>query len=265
MPELAEVEYFRKIWDAGLKQKVTSVSLHRGKRVFRGSDTDRLVEKLTGAQLAASSSHGKQMLFAFSGGGWLGVHLGMSGQLSVEPADYEPGRHDHLVLAQKQQSLVFHDPRMFGRVRFDDSKDPPAWWRALPPAVTTPEFSAKLVREFLEGHPRLPLKAALLLQEGFPGIGNWMADEILWQSRLHPKRKAGEIDAEETRKIHRHTRHIATVSLETIGEDFSDPPKSWLLHYRWKKKGNCPRCQNVLHHATIGGRTTCWCAHCQPD
>ncbi len=85
MPELAEVEFFRTQWNCGLKQKVLSVELHETKRIFRGTNTKLLCEKIKGATLLGSKTHGKQMLFHFSGGAWLGIHLGMTGKLRAEP------------------------------------------------------------------------------------------------------------------------------------------------------------------------------------
>ena len=119
MPELAEVEYFRKQWDAGAGAKITRVALHDGKRLFRGIDVARLEAALTAAILVESEARAKQMLFGFRKGrerAWLGVHLGMTGKLSVAPRGFEPGKHDHLVLFQAKRVLVFTDARVFGRV-----------------------------------------------------------------------------------------------------------------------------------------------------
>ena len=66
MPELAEVEFFRKRWCAGRGDKVLSVQLHAGKKVFRNCDTQLLANKLTGARLLNSETAAKQMLFRFS-------------------------------------------------------------------------------------------------------------------------------------------------------------------------------------------------------
>ena len=264
MPELAEVEYFRTRWNVGLRQRVARVLLHEKKRIFRGGDSREIVRTLSGAMLLGSETRGKQMAFQFSKGGWLGVHLGMSGKLHIEVADYVPGKHDHLVLVQKRQVLVFSDPRMFGRVRFHLGKEAPAWWSALPPAVTSREFTLALLRSILERRARAPLKALLLMQEFFPGIGNWMADEILWQARLHPRRPGGSLDLAEQRTLWKTLRIVSRVALKTIGVDWSDPPEEWLIHQRWKKSGICPRHGTALEHAAIGGRTTAWCPLCQP-
>ena len=127
MPELAEVEYYRQQWDPGLGGRVEAVRLHRDKRIFRGTQPEFLSKALSGTFLRRSEAHGKQMLFHFSGGHWLGLHLGMTGQLRVEKPGFEPGKHDHLVLFQELRVLVFSDPRQFGRVRFHVGSQPPLW------------------------------------------------------------------------------------------------------------------------------------------
>ena len=96
MPELAEVEYFRKRWDPGLGQKILRVDLRPEKRIFRGADPAAMRRALTGVLLLSSEANGKQMLFRFSHGLWLGLHLGMTGRLVAEQASFVPGKHDHL-------------------------------------------------------------------------------------------------------------------------------------------------------------------------
>ncbi len=275
MPELAEVEYFRKRWDPGLGEIVTGVRLHGEKRIFRGSDVRALRRRLVGQKLLYSVARGKQMLFQFSGDNpekigarenirsWLGIHLGMSGQLRVEPSDFRPEKHDHLALAQKKRTLVFKDARQFGRVRFHHGPQAPEWWQASAPEISAPEWTKSALADFLKRHARAPLKAILLSQQGFPGIGNWMADEILWRAKIAPRTPAGKITAAKLAALYRSTRFVARASLQTIGRDSSDPPSTWLLHERWKTGGKCPRHRTPLRRATIGGRTTAWCPKCQ--
>ena len=92
MPELAEVEYFRRQWDAGLGHKILAVKLHPRKRIFRGTDTRSLVRHLTGSRLLRSVARGKQMLFQFSGDNWLGLHLGMTGKMRIEERKISDGK-----------------------------------------------------------------------------------------------------------------------------------------------------------------------------
>lgn len=263
MPELAEVEYYRKRWDAGLRQRVTGVALHAGKRVFREARTVAHLRGLAGHTLLESMASGKQMLFRFSGGLWMGVHLGMTGTLRSEAPGVKPGPHDHLVLRQRDQSLVFRDPRQFGRIRLEKANQPPEWWRRLAPSVLSPEFTARQVGDFLRSKSRAPVKSVLLMQEGFPGIGNWMADEILWRSGIFPKRRCRDLEKEEIRLLWRQVRAISRAALSIIGRDFSDPPATWLLAHRWGAGGKCPRHGVRLEREPIGGRATCWCPVCQ--
>ncbi|MFN7138151.1 MAG: Fpg/Nei family DNA glycosylase [Limisphaerales bacterium] len=263
MPELAEVEYYRKQWDCGLQNKVQQVHLHPTKRIFRRTDTSALSAGLSGATLLGSEAHGKQMLFRFSGGAWIGLHLGMSGKLRVESSGFEPAKHDHFALRQARQTLVFSDPRQFGRVLFHSGKDEPSWWRDLPPRINSTEFTYSLFKEFIRRHRKAPIKAVLLLQERFPGVGNWMADEILWQSNVHPGKPPSTLNSAESKRIFENTIFVCAEALKTIGKDFSDPPPAWLFQHRWRKGAACPRCEAKLSHTTIGGRTSCWCKKCQ--
>lgn len=263
MPELAEVEYYRKQWSRGVKQEILSVHLHADKRVFRGTNVAALQKTLRGATLLGSETHGKQMLFRFSKGGWLGLHLGMSGALRLEAADTEPLKHDHLVLHQARQNLVFSDPRQFGRVLFHHGDDVPAWWSDRPAEILSRQFTVNFMRDFLARHARAPIKGVLLMQSGFPGIGNWMADEILWQAKVHPATPAGKVRQTKIKTLHDKTQFVCRISLGTVGKNDGDLPKSWLFHHRWNRGGKCPIHGSGLKREEIGGRTTCWCPICQ--
>lgn len=263
MPELAEVEFYRRQWDPGMGQKITRVQLHPRKRIFRGSNTRALTRELTGSQLLRSSSWGKQMLFEFSGGNWIGIHLGMTGKLRVEPPGFPPEKHDHLVLHQAKRILVFRDARLFGRVRFHHDKVAPDWWRTGAPDIGSETFDQKFFSAFLRRHRRAPVKAVLLLQSGFAGIGNWMADEILWRAKILPAKLAGALSAPQRARLFRETRFVASESLRLVAPDFGDLPRDWLIHQKWKREGVCPRHRTRLEKGMIGGRTTAWCPRCQ--
>ncbi|HKB90845.1 MAG TPA: DNA-formamidopyrimidine glycosylase family protein [Opitutaceae bacterium] len=258
MPELAEVEYFRKRWNPGLNQKVKRVLLHPKAAVFRGSDPALIEEKLTGATLLSSAAAAKQLLFRFSGDLWLGLHMGMTGELTAQPADYEPRKADHLVLVQAKQSLVFSDFRMFGRVQFHVGPKEPVWWTSIAPAILSDEFTVSAVETFLKRRGRTPIKAVLLMQERFPGIGNWMADEILWRAEIHPKKLAAALTMPEIKALHKQCRWVCANALKIVGENFGDLPKSWLFPHRWEDGGKCPKTGVPLVREEVGGRTTCW-------
>jgi formamidopyrimidine-DNA glycosylase len=262
MPELAEVEFFRKRWNPGLGHKIDRVLLHAKAGVFKTCDSALLARHLTGATLISSEAAAKQMLFRASGDAWLGIHLGMTGELSAQPTDYLPQKRDHLVLVQHDRALVFADFRMFGRVQFHVGPTAPDWWTDIAPAVLSSAFTIETVTAFLRRRARTSIKAVLLMQERFPGIGNWMADEILWRAALHPKRLAGSLNAKEITALHRETRWVAAHAFKIIGDaktpELVDPPATWLFRHRWETGGKCPKTGALLVRETVGGRTTCW-------
>jgi len=106
----------------------------------------------------------------------------------------------------------------------------------------------------------------LLMQERFPGVGNWMADEILWRAAIHPKRLAGSLSPVEMRALWRECRNVCGLALDTIaGRGQKLPPdlnvnipRSWLFWHRWEDGGRCPKTKKPLVREAVGGRTTCW-------
>jgi formamidopyrimidine-DNA glycosylase len=267
MPELAEVEFYRKRWhQAAVGERVVRILAHDTKKLLRELDLPAFRRALIGATFESSEAAAKQMLFRFSGDAWLGIHLGMSGELTVAPPDHVAGKHDHLVIVTGRHALVFNDPRMFGSVDFHLGKEPPLWWRRIAPAVLSKDFTVPGVAAFLQRRRRAPIKAVLLMQERFPGIGNWMADEILWRAAIHPARLAGSLVPGEVRTLWRECRTVARQALHAIaGRGHKLPPdlnvgipRTWLFRHRWRPGGKCPKTGQPLAHATIGGRTTCW-------
>jgi len=283
MPELAEVEYYRKQWDPGLGETVARVSVHPRARVYRDTPAAAL-RGLAGRRLLRSFAHGKQMLFEFSGGTWLGIHLGMSGKLFASPLDREEEARDHLALFTPQRRLVFSDTRMFGKVTLDlvagadgahcgdcagagedEASSPPLWWRELPPELLSPGFTKARVARFAQRRAKTPLKTLLLDQSAFPGVGNWMADEVCWRLGLDPRLPAGSLGRSECADLWKALRQVSRDALRIIGTDWGDPPDSWLMKHRWRDGGHCPRrgCGAPLVREELRGRTTCRCPGCQ--
>lgn len=253
-----------------MSRPVLRVEVHPAARDFRPANPRKFVSLLKGATLVSSEARGKLICFRFTGDLWLGIHLGMTGHLRVETEDPEgrdgretrpprlPGKHDHLCLHQPGQVLVFNDPRQFGRLLIDRGEAAPLWWAGLPPALLSREFTTDAVAAFLWRHARAPVKGVLLLQERFPGLGNWMVDEVLWRSGIHPACPAGTLSRAEIAVLRREIRAVARVALRRIAQEDEDLPAGWLFHHRWKDGGICPRSGVPLVREHIGGRTTCW-------
>ena len=203
------------------------------------------------------------MLFIFSGQNWLGIHLGMSGNLRTEPPGFRAGKHDHLVLQQKKQALVFRDARQFGRVRFHHGKAAPAWWAAGGPRFIRRSSARRRCARSLGDTAVRQSRRFFFCRADFPGLATGWRTRFSGARRSRRGTKAGALSGKKLSALWRSVRFVARASLRTIGRDNSDPPKTWLLHERWKAGGKCPRHGTTLRRATIGGRTTAWCPRCQ--
>ena len=259
MPELAEVEYFKKQWDPGVGLMVKEISINKKARVFRGQKIEALKKLITHSRLNSSAAAAKQMVFLFNKNLWLGIHLGMTGRMECRSKNQPLQKHDQVVLKMSSGiQLVFNDPRQFGRVQFYEGEGVPPWWAKIAPAILSNKFKEKDLAEFLKRRKRSPIKAVLLMQERFPGIGNWMADEVLWRAGFHPSALAGNFGPKSVHLLFATLRQVCRDAFRVIGKDWSDPPNSWLFNHRWKKGGRCPKTKFLLARKTIGGRTSCW-------
>ena len=125
------------------------------------------------------------MLFRFSSDLWLGVHLGMTGKMSSAGAEYEPEKHDHLVLDQGGRALIFNDLRQFGRIKFHQGKEAPAWWAGLAPAIASKDFSLEVHEPIFATASEIADQTNAFVAGRLPRcVGNWMADEILWRAKI---------------------------------------------------------------------------------
>ena len=259
MPELAEVDYYRRRWALSEGQSVVAVQLNSEKRVFRGTDAAALQVGLMEQPLVRSATHGKQMYFVFGRQHWLGVHLGMTGKLLARSAEDTQQKHDHLILTlSDQQKLVFTDPRMFGRILYEKTEGPPLWLKGLPPEILSEAFTFEHMNAFLNRHLRAPIKAILLMQEAFPGIGNWMADEVLWRAQIPPAAPSRVIEPKKRVRLFHMLKQVCEDAMQVIAPDWGTPPDGWLFNHRWKDGGLCPKTGAPLRREKIGGRTTCW-------
>ncbi len=268
MPELPEVELARGVIErAALGREIVDID-DSDTYVTRPHRPGEIRAALVGRQLTAAHRRGKSMWFDTSGPGRsaaagpaLGIHLGMSGKIviadgrgnEIEGGDYwERGRAtgDHrfsrfsLTFADGG-SLLLVDPRRLGRVRLD----PPV--EALGPdarEITRARFRAAFARG------TAPVKARLLDQTAIAGIGNLLADQVLWQAKIHPARPVGGLEQAEVDLLYRAVRRSVERAVADGGVH-SLP----ILKFR-SADTPCPRCGAPMAHGTVAGRTTWWCS-----
>jgi formamidopyrimidine-DNA glycosylase len=141
-------------------------------------------------------------------------------------------------------TLRLFDKRRLGRVRLDPDLTvlgPDA--ERITPAV----FRQRV------GRGTAPVKARLLDQCVLAGVGNLLADEVLWQARVDPRRRVDTLGVEELTALHRSLRTVIRNAIHKGGVHTG----TIVAHRR--TDGHCPRCGAALQHATVGGRTTWFC------
>ena len=98
-------------------------------------------------------------------------------------------------------------------------------------------------------------------QRFIAGVGNIIADETLWQARIHPQRSIESLSEDERLRLFRSMRKILRESVEHY--DFIPRKRSWLSHVRGTRDAACPRCGTTLMRTVVAGRTTYFCPRCQ--
>lgn len=111
--------------------------------------------------------------------------------------------------------------------------------------------------EFIKSKPNLTAKPFLLKQEYFAGIGNWMADEILYHSRIHPEERLGNLSDEGISILYDSILEVSRISVKTEAE-VAKFPNDWLMLYRWGKKLKKTYHGHEVKFLTVGGRTSCY-------
>lgn len=256
MPELPEVEAYRRLAEmAALGRRVIAVEAPDPWFLKGGIDAHDVAAALVGHRLVAARRRGKLLLLDTDGGHTLGLRFGMTGRLVVGGAAGvgdllyrsvrdDPG-WDRFALALTSGRLRVNDPRRLGGVTLDPDEE------ALGPdaqAATAGQLARALAGS------EVPVKARLLDQSRLAGVGNLMADEVLWRAGLAPTRPASSLAPVELRRLHRQLRRTIALLLERGGSHLGD-----LMAHRLPG-GACPRDGTLLQRATVGGRTTYWCA-----
>ena len=261
MPEMIEVEAYRALAQrTALDRPIAGVEAPDG-WYLKGGLTVEALSALIGCHFSAARRRGKLLVLDTAGpdgapGPVLGLRFGMSGRLLVDGvpgvaglryASNEPlEKYDRFgVTFSDGGHLRVRDPRRLGGVHVGPRE------AALGPdaaAITLGQLGRALAGS------QAPLKARLMDQSRVAGIGNLIADEVLWRAGLSPVRPAGSLTPAEVRRLHRHLRAALQEMTARGGSHTGD-----LMDER-RPGGVCPKDGRPLRRDTVGGRTTWWCS-----
>ena len=271
MPELPEVESARRLAArVAVGRRIVSAWCAADPIVVEATPA-RVTAALRGRRVRAVRRHGKHLWLELDRRPWLLMHFGMTGGLQIPkrpplrlmssrgvttPA--WPPRFVKLRLAfDDGGELAFADARRLGRIRLreDPRRQPPVAQlgfdalHELPP----PTRFLGMLRE-----RTAPMKALLLDQSFAAGVGNWIADEVLYQARIDPRRPARSLSVAEGSRLRRRLRGVLALAVR-VGADSDRYPRSWLFHRRWDHDPLARTAAGAqIRWDTIGGRTTAW-------
>lgn len=257
VPELPDVEGFRRVLgEHAVGARVRGVDV-TDTGVLRGTTPAALDRAVAGRRFTEPRRHGKWLL-AGTDGPTVVMHFGMTGSL-LWCAGNEPRHpHDRVIFRLDRGELRFRDSRKLQGIRLAEDAD--AVHRLL--ADTGPDALTIDQREFdaLLTGARRRIKALLTDQSVLAGLGNLLADELLWRAGVHPARAAGELTEGERARLHAELRRVLRAAVRA---GRVPPREDWLTGVRDDPNAPCPRCGGPLERTRTAGRATVWCPRCQ--
>jgi formamidopyrimidine-DNA glycosylase len=259
VPEILEVELYRVLAERTLGRRIEKTWMVDARYGRGGTTPARLRTALVGRSFTAARRRGKLLLLD-TDGPTLGVRFGMTGTLVVDgtqaldrlqygPAEFDEKWVRARVTFDDGGTMEVPDPRRFGSFELAPNEG-----KLGPDAltVTRKELAAALAVPPGRVAGAAPLKARLMDQERLAGVGNLLADEILWRAGLDPGQRA-PLGDDQMRALYTTLRATLRQLTKRGGSHMGD-----LMEER-QPDGRCPRDGAELAHAMVGGRSTYWC------
>ncbi|NMO52591.1 bifunctional DNA-formamidopyrimidine glycosylase/DNA-(apurinic or apyrimidinic site) lyase [Actinoplanes sp. TBRC 11911] len=277
MPELPEVETVRQglaNWVAG--RTIRTVEVHHPRAIRRHLPGDaHFVAMLEGRTIVDISRRGKYLWFPLDSGDAILAHLGMSGQLLMQPAGTEDEKHlrIRITFTDGGPELRFVDQRTFGglSVSADGAELPDEIVHIardpIDPLFDDEEFIDKLRGKHTE------IKRALLDQSLISGVGNIYADEVLWRAQLHGARPTDQLTRPAVRRLLGHIRDVLGEAIVAGGTSFDElyvnvNGESGYFDRSLNAYGRegepCHRCGTPIRREQFMNRSSFSCPRCQP-
>lgn len=273
MPEMPEVETIRRIIEpqiVGLK--IDSVITNHS-QVIAYPDMYLFEQETSGQIINNMSRRGKYLTIHFDSGDRLILHLRMTGQLLVTPHDYLMENHTHLIMnLSNGTQLRYIDVRrlgrfwLFGKSDIDDKSGmEKLGMEPLDDSLTAPYIVSRLNKR------KRSIKEMLHDQTVIAGIGNIYSDEILHAAGIYPGKYCSDLSEKEWNSLVVKIREIIRNSIETNrmspqeylegkGKEYRNYPD---LRVYGQKGERCKNCGSIIEKIVIGGRSSCYCPHCQ--
>tara|TARA_B100001123_G_scaffold386061_1_gene460112 strand:+ start:331 stop:1140 length:810 start_codon:yes stop_codon:yes gene_type:complete len=262
VPELPEVDSYR----TGLAKSMKGWEINGGKAIWpRASVAD--FEKIRGEKVVGFDRKGKYLIIELDLHNII-VHLRMTGRIDIVEKEEEPKYTTVEINFTNGKKMCLVDYRKFGRVWV--VKDISKIVGHLGVEPLSNQFTTKKFEEMLEKRTGR-LKPLLLNQQFIAGIGNYLADEILFRASIHPLRKANTLTKEEKKILHISIRYIIKKAIDYGGTTFltfrgpeGKKGEFWKKLKVFRKTGEpCPHCNKPITRIVVGQRSTHLCENKQ--
>uniref|UniRef100_A0A804PXJ5 Formamidopyrimidine-DNA glycosylase catalytic domain-containing protein n=1 Tax=Zea mays TaxID=4577 RepID=A0A804PXJ5_MAIZE len=241
MPELPEVEAARRALQAHcVGRRIARCAVADDAKVVVAAAGRAAFERaMVGRTIVAARRRGKNLWLQLDAPPFPSFQFGMAGAIYIKGI---PVTNYKRSVVNSEEEWPSKHSKFFAEL--DDGPD------AL--------FEPMSVDSFLDslGRKKIGIKALLLDQSFISGIGNWIADEVLYQSRIHPLQIASNLPRESCEALHQSIEEVVKYAVE-VDADMDRFPKEWLFHHRWGKKPGKVDGKKI-EFITAGGRTTAY-------
>lgn len=259
MPELPDVEAQRRTFAAHAQGRCVERVHAPDADIVRNTTPQGLGRALRGRTFARPWRRGKYLVAPTEDGPVAVWHFGMTGSFVWAEAGEDRHDHDRAALVLAGGELRLRMMRRLGGVWLVDDVDhvEDATGPLGPDAGALDEEG---LRKALAGAGMV--KPALMSQERVAGLGNLLADELLWQARVHPRRRVDDLGDEDWREL---GARLPAILEHAVEAGHVPPERDWLTGARDREAPVCPRCGTGLARGGTGGRSSHWCPRCQPE
>ena len=272
MPELPEVETIRRdLEPLILGRRITNVDVDPATiHLLVGAPIETLRENLIGRTIEAVHRRGKYLMLGLDDGRWLVIHLRMTGRLIWRTREAPDEQYQRAKIElDNGYDLRWSDLRKFGTWRLHESAAEVI--DKLGPEPIDAALTLKIFRERLANRTAA-VKAVLLDQRRFAGLGNIYVDEALYEAGIRPDTPAGMLSPAAIKRLFASSRSVLERGIENRGASFKDyvdgqgEPGSQHMHVQvFRRTGKpCYACGSEIRRTIVGGRSTHWCPRCQP-
>lgn len=251
MPELPEVYgYQQYVNKTCLEHRIISFDV-RDSRLIKKTHKD-FEKLLLGNKFIRTDRIGKYLFIHLISGPILVVHFGMTGRPTYYHKSVERPRFGHIDIGfDNGYHFAFENKRKFGWWDITDSIEGYRKEHQLNVDARDLTFDAFTA---VAAHRKTAIKNVLMNQSVTTGVGNWIADDVLYQAKIHPLKKANTLSKKELKTIYEKLQHVIDIAIE-LETRYNDFPEYFLIHNR-KGREHCCHTGKELEKIKVGGRTT---------